>query len=320
MEDFIQDAVLSDPRSISEKSQDHVHDTTYSGLPVTWVEKPMTSWVTTSQRNQDGSFSCVAQSSATAVEKLTKNVISAANYQLRTNKPGEGMFLQNMGDISKNQGTILESLVPSQKIGDPQLDSIVLPPLTIKITGYRTFNTIDIDLIAQAIQAYGNCLLIFSSNPAEWQRTPVYLGGETTFGHCICATDFTLIKGVKTLICMDSAGQYSSPTGLRLITEDFLTKRCRGAMYYLGVLIGQNQPPVAFNVDLKYGDSGPEVSKLQEYLVCKGYLVIPPGTSYGFYGPLTKNAVFQLQLKYGILGNNGFNFGPRTRLVINSQS
>lgn len=320
MLDYIPHGALDDTRSPEEKAKDHFHEDLYSGLPVTWVEKSMTSWITTTQRNQDGSFSCVKQSSATAIETLTKQIISAATYQLRSNKPGEGMFLQNCGDIDYNQGATFESVCPSQNINDAALDSITLPPvLNIKIKGYRTFQTFEIDQIAEAVQAYGNCILVFNSNTDEWKRTPEYLGTPITFGHAICATDFTLINGVKTLVCMDSAGQFSSPTGLRLITEDFLSKRCKGAMYYIGATIGQEQPS-SFNIDLKYGDIGPEVIKLQQFLIKQGYF---KGTPTGFYGDITRQAVYNFQLQnviltpYENLFLRGKIFGPKSRLVAN---
>lgn len=233
MED-IKHGVIADPRPEIAKEKDHTHEQLFSGLPVVWVEKPQNTWKTAYQRDQDGSFSCVKQSSATALEILTKNIISAATYQLRADKTQGGMYLQNCGDIDYNAGATLEQNAPSQNMDDPALDSIKLPPLTIKISGYRTFYAHDIEKVAEAIQAYGQCILSFNSNGQEWQVTPKYLGTPTTFGHAICGIDFTLVNGVKCIICKDSAGKWSSPTGLRIITEDFLNKRYIGAMYYLG--------------------------------------------------------------------------------------
>lgn len=233
--DIIPNAVLKDPRAQQDKEKDHIHEDLFSGFPAVWSEKPKNSWRLTTQRNQDGSFSCVKQSSATAIETLLGKVISAAGYKLREDKTRGGMYLQNCGDIDYNTGTTLEIKAPSENMNDSQMDAIELPLFDIKITGYRTFSKIDIDSIAEAIQAYGNCILVFHSNPIEWQMTPKFVdGAPMTFGHAICAVDFTLINGVKSLICMDSAGQFSSPTGVRIITEDFLNKRCVGGMYYLG--------------------------------------------------------------------------------------
>jgi hypothetical protein len=211
-------------------------------------------------------------------------------------------------------------------MNDPQLDGITLPAnLNIKITGYRTFATIDIESIAEAIQSYGNCLLVFHSVWSEWLLTPVYGGLPTTFGHCINATDFTLINGVKTLVCNDSAGQETSPTGLRLITEDFLNKRCVGAMYYLGATITPVNPTFqyTFNQDFGLGSSGRDVIALQTALQIDGEFP-KAQTITGYYGPITQTAVKAFQAKYKVANpiilwcNGGKLVGPATRLQLNA--
>lgn len=236
-EDFIQDGVLEDTRPIWEIDKDHTHEELYGGLPVVWVEKPQSQWKVTIPRNQANSFSCVKQSSATAMEKFLNKVISAGTYKLRKNAPDGGMYLQNCGDIDYNKGVILEGECKSQFMNDPELDAIDLTgkKYLYKITGYRTFDLVNIDKVAEAIQAYGNCIMTFGSNSQEWERTPIYKGTPVTFGHAICGIDFALVNGVKTIICMDSSGQRTSQDGIRLITEDFLNKRGKDAMYYLGV-------------------------------------------------------------------------------------
>ena len=231
--DDIKNAVIDDPRVIQEIDKDYVHEELYSGMPVVWIEKKQ--WKIPTNRNQDGSFSCVKQSSATAIEVLTKNVISAGTYQLRSNAPSGGMWLQNCGDIDYKQGFVFESLVPSQDMSDPVMDAITLPVLTSKISGYRTFNELNVEKVAEAIQAYGNCILTFGIGSGEWRQTPVYLGTEISFNHAICGVDFALIDGVKTIICMDSAGKGNAPDGVRNITEDYMDKRGKDAMYYLGI-------------------------------------------------------------------------------------
>ena len=255
MNDIIPNGVLPDSRPLDRQALDHRHEDLYGGLPAVWLEKPQSTWFLPSQRNQSTSYSCLYQSAATAIESINRNVQSAIPYKLRSGGAGsQGDFLQNVGDVLYNTGTVLESDCPSENMSDPQIDATPLPsPMTVKATGYRTIGTITIEAVAEAVQAYGNCILIFSSNTQEWQLTPVYLGTPTTFGHAICATDFTTISGVKTLICRDSAGQFSSPTGVRLITENFLNSRCRGAMYLLGAKIVPPISPVDANASNTVG-------------------------------------------------------------------
>lgn len=67
-------------------------------------------------------------------------------------------------------------------------------------------------------------------------------------------------------------------------------------------------------VSLQPGQSGPEVKKLQEYLVSQGYMAqAEMNTGPGIYGPKTKAAVAKLQQNLGIdtAGYPGY-WGPRT--------
>ena len=192
---FPPDAVHLDPRPPEAKAKDYLHEHLYSGLPAVWLEKPQSTWKLPSQRNQDGSGSCLFQSGASALEVLNKTINSADYYELRADPTQSGSYLGDVGDILYNKGTILESVCPSQNMNDAEMDAVKLPPLTIQISGYRTIsNPKDIEAIAEAVQAYGNCVLVFDSNNDEWQITPVYLGTPTTFGHAICAVDFCLIE------------------------------------------------------------------------------------------------------------------------------
>lgn len=242
--DKINTGVIKDPRPKTEKAKDYLHKDLYSGLPVTWVEK--TEWKLPSERIQDGSSSCVKQSSATAIETLLKNVISAGTYKLRSNYPQEGMWLQDCGNLDKNNGTVFEMICPSQNMSEDTMNNLELPKLfNVKITGYRTFDKPTIDEVAEAIQAYGNCILVFNSNPGEWKETPKYNGHTITFGHAICGCDYGLKGGNKVIACRDSAGS----SRVRYITEDFLNKRCKGAMYYVGATISQPQGTWAQMID-----------------------------------------------------------------------
>ena len=48
---------------------------------------------------------------------------------------------------------------------------------------------------------------------------------------------------------------------------------------------------VVFNTNLTVGSQGSDVTELQQMLVTKGFLQMPAGVSYGYFGPLTKAAV-----------------------------
>ncbi len=226
--------VIEDNRPKSEKRKDYVHIA--GSVMINWQEKPQNTWKRYTQRFQAGSYSCLFQSMAKAMETLTSTVMSASEYFWRSNYPAEGAWLQNLGDIAKNRHFTSEIKSPSQNQSEAQMNQIKPLVTVIGATAYAFPNFKSIDEIAEAIEAYRHCLLTFGSNGDEWQKTPVYLGTPVTFGHCICAIDYTLINGKKVLICEDSSGQWSSSDGLRLITEDFLMKRGTGALYINGIV------------------------------------------------------------------------------------
>lgn len=234
--------VLEDPRPVEAKEKDHLH--LAGATPVVW--KPLGDIILPTQRVQDGSSSCVFQSASTALEILLKKTCSATPYFWRKNYPSAGAYLQDVGDIFLNRYTTTESLSPSQNQNEGTMNSI--KPLTtmLGITGYKQINTSNIDDIAEAIQAYGQCLMTFGSNGEEYQITPYFSGKPVEFYHCICGVGFGLRDGIKVIVARDSAGQNSSPEGIRFITQDFLNKRNTGALYFTGskdVTVKQDTPP-----------------------------------------------------------------------------
>lgn len=68
---------------------------------------------------------------------------------------------------------------------------------------------------------------------------------------------------------------------------------------------------------LTIGSTGSEVVELQQMLVAKGYLVMPAGVSYGYFGGLTQSAVAKLQVAYAISPAAGY-YGPVTAAKVNS--
>jgi len=67
----------------------------------------------------------------------------------------------------------------------------------------------------------------------------------------------------------------------------------------------------SYTRSLTIGSNGTDVTELQMTLVAKGYLVMPTGVAYGYFGTLTKNAVAAFQTANGITPAAGY-FGPIT--------
>lgn len=226
--------VVRDPRKRKEKRKDYKHIS--GSVPIVWKEKSRSEWKRYKQRFQSSSFSCVFQSCAKALETMGCDVMSASEYFWRKNYPTQGAYLQDAGEILRKRYFTSESKSPSQNQNEATMNVIKPLDTFMGITGYAFVAPKNINQIAEAIEAYGHCVLTFESNGDEWKETPICKGTNTTFGHAICAVDYALVNGVKTLICEDSSGQWTSPDGSRLITESFLSKRNTGAMYFTGLV------------------------------------------------------------------------------------
>jgi hypothetical protein len=230
----IPDGVIKDPRPLEKIAEDYQH---ISGVvSVNWKELDLSKLNLTSIRNQNGSYSCVFQAGASALEALTGIIISATPYFWRKNYPEKGSWLQDMGDIFYNRYTTREDLSASQNQSEPQMNQLKQLTTFLGITGYRQPTTKNIDQIAEAIESYKQCIVTYESNNDEYFHngvTPKYLASPITFGHAICAQQYGLINGVKTLVCRDSA-RNNIMVGVTLITEEFHLKRNTGALYFLG--------------------------------------------------------------------------------------
>jgi len=89
--------------------------------------------------------------------------------------------------------------------------------------------------------------------------------------------------------------------------------------------VGGSTAPVAtnsgykFTKDLTLKSTGADVTALQEKLVAEGYLTMPAGTAYGYFGEVTKKAVIQYQLANKITPAAGY-VGPKTMVYLNAGS
>jgi Putative peptidoglycan binding domain len=72
---------------------------------------------------------------------------------------------------------------------------------------------------------------------------------------------------------------------------------------------------LTLNQNLRVGTSGNDVISLQKFLENKGFLTLPAGTTEGYFGNLTKQALVSFQTSVG-LPNTGY-CGPLTRAIIN---
>lgn len=309
MEDtLLTPGLLEDNRDDVAKSKDYLHTDAElaSAVPLNWIERDPTTWKAYPARNQWKTSTCVAQAAAKALYVLGYDILSAhPQYRGRKNFPGEGMYLYDVGDLIKKPGTVLESIDPSQmKLEvdmNAELSAVVKEEL--KYTQAKGFTYVFVQKsqnwfedIAQQIEQHGHCLLTFGSNYTEWTSIPA-VNGEVKWGHCVCAIDYVIYKGKKYIVIEDSWGANATEfDDRRLISEEFLMARGTGAMYFLKP---QDVIPVKFKFtrNLKKGDTGNDVVKLQDVMKYLGYMSdsIP---SNGIFGPRTFEAVCKFQAAY----------------------
>jgi hypothetical protein len=293
--------LIEDPRTQDQKDQDYKHsEIAPAAIALNW-NRDISGAPKYSVRNQNGSGSCVAQSTAKALEILT-GVIQSAHpiYRRRANFPSFGMYLQDSGEIEKKQGTTTEVLDPSQNMTEEKMDADVTVETPLKDFLYAFPNYQNIDEIAQAIELHKHCKITIGLTYAEYDNAtkPVYDGKPAEAYHCLCGTYyFTDEAGEKCILIEESWGPNFITQ--RIFTESYLKARATGAMYHL---LPSPPPPVQihqFNTDMTVGDSGPEIVFLQNKLKHLGFF--PVGIpSTGNYGNITKNAVAVFQKSVGI--------------------
>ncbi|MDP2650121.1 MAG: peptidoglycan-binding protein [bacterium] len=69
---------------------------------------------------------------------------------------------------------------------------------------------------------------------------------------------------------------------------------------------------------LKTGSEGTDVTKLQEILVAKGFLTMPQGVAYGYFGQMTRKALAAYQGSIGLSAVG--ELGPQTRASLNASA
>ena len=300
--------VVKDPRSEEQKALDYKHSDLTIGATVIWKYKKIEDLKKYTPRNQDGSLSCCAQGSSKGIETIVGEQMSATPpYRHRSNYPNGGMWVQDIGNVWYKFGSCLESEMNSQNMHESEMNAVEITiPTPYKVKGYIQPNCKNIDEIAQAIETWNHCNLIFHANGNEWKGKPVYNGQPINFGHDICGVDYFLDEnGVKCIWIEDSAALTTTLDGQhRIITEDYLKARCEGAIYMLGM--NPLEIPFKFTQTLRLGSRGLQVKKLQEFLKV---------TQDGIFGKITQRALTSFQSTHNLVPDGIV--GPKTREVLN---
>jgi len=103
---------------------------------------------------------------------------------------------------------------------------------------------------------------------------------------------------------------FVSPVSAATVAE--LQAQINALMAQLSAMSGGAAVSSSFTTDLTVGSKGADVTALQQALVAKGFLTMPSGVAYGYFGNLTKSAVAAWQAANGITPAVGY-FGPKSR-------
>ncbi len=290
------------------------------------------------QRFQDDSGTCVAQTTAKMLEVADfKNdgvltVYSATPiFQSRANKPNTGMSMTNALNFSTKYGAYLEKDVPSEHMSDIEVDNAIYntslavhdkPLNSIVLNDYSFYK------VAEAINTFGACMALFKASYNEWcQDVPTGLSDSEAIRHAVTAIDTISHKGVEYIIIEDSYGTWQVKSdlplkaGQRAITKAFFDKHCYGASAFTKWTYGKSEPHKhIFSSTLVYGSTSPEIALLQQKLQQLGYFPMNVKCT-GYYGKITVNAVLAWQVAYKVADLselNGKSFGPKSILVMNT--
>lgn len=297
--------LIEDPRSEAAKQKDYQHiELAPQAVVLNWNRGPEGAPIY-SDRDQNGSGSCVAQASSTALETMLAKIISAHPiYARRFNKPGAGMWLQDAGNIIKNFGTTTEDKDPSQKMTEDQMNKPVTVETPINGFLYAFPDITNIDQIAAAIEVRKHCDITINGNLQEYaysEKPRVVPGAKLDCPHCICGIYyFTDANGEKCILTKESWG----PNNIRIrhLTESYLKSRGTAAMYFIPPI----PPPVPvkpkfhFTVPLTFGMMNSlGVKNLQDILKYENLMDIKV-TSTGNYLQITAGAYYQWQIKHNV--------------------
>jgi len=325
-----------DNRTDKEKQQDfRLGEIRASGI-VEFEEREPVSYTV---RNQDGSGSCVAQTTAKMLEIWDfKNdndltVYSATPiYQARLVKQPGMSYIDAFG-FSVKKGTFLERDINSQNIDDTAIDATKVDfskAQTIRPTNYVAL-PINYYAVASEIDHSGAVMVWIKCSYEEWsQDVPTGNSSSEAVRHSVCAVDKIKWNGIEYIIIEDSWGKWLKKSdlplkdGQRAITKEFFDKHC----YFAGAFTsfsfdGGVKPSWNWKKSMKYGQTSEDIKKFQEVLKYEKFFPSNQECT-GFFGGITARATIKWQVAHGM---NDFanetdmrkvQAGPKTLAIINN--
>lgn len=340
--------VIEDIKTIEQTAKTgwNIDEVLAGSAPFSWEKKSIDKLKNYPIWNQYMTSACVAFSKAKqvsiAVFKETGVWIDfspASIYQLRSND-GAGMFVPEANEIVNSRGVTLEALMKSQNLTEKEIAKVkrskvadlIAKAIAEAVVSYLYITDRSIDRIAQTIESGRGVSLLIFATADEYTDTPTVKNKDlkyeqATIRHEVVATDYFIHETYgKVLWIDDSWGVGHGQGGHRIMTEDFLNRRCifADAIDLFSFEGSENKPKFDFAVNMRFGQTSEDIKKLQDML--KYEQELPSNQpSTGYYGYMTASAVLSWQKKNKVDTDieldlsGGRSFGPRSRKVANEK-
>lgn len=281
-------------------------------------------------RDQKATSACVCFAICTALYSTEKEILSPAFlYSQRLNKPGLGSMYWNIGDIVVKQGVCSEDLLPTPTT-ESEINSVQITSddredaLQYKQKSYIFMDNPTIDTITAKVNLGIPVVLSIFATKDEWsQEYPEIIDTTITpstayINHAITALPMgAFIKGGKKYLLIQDSAKFGNLT-FRYLSEEWVEKRVTHGMYFIDLEKADAKWDYVWTRDLKVGDTGEDVRRLQMALQIMG--TFPTNVSCTeYFGGITLKAVKDFQTKYptilqsvGLTKPTGI-FGPATR-------
>jgi hypothetical protein len=339
--------VLIDDRPVKEKEKDFLHEELALGNSL--VEYLTRKQADKSKKkypiaNQLGTQSCAAHSGVMALGiqevyegKPFKVLSPMFIYRKRKNFPSEGMYVHDVGDICRKFGACPFELLPTPKTEKEANSLFVTGKMEDEAKPYRSgeYFSLTKPIMDEYVRVCNNLELPIKlcvwGSVKEWSmEIPEILDPKLTLEKAAVRHLVTVLplsghtyRNKKYFIIQDSS-HFGKKTH-RYISEEWLSKRVVVGQYMLSIpnTVEPTPPPLYdFKVNLKVGDTGVDVTRVQEFLKSQGFFPDMPCTEY--YGGLTRKGVEDFQIAhsnkilafFGLTKPTGY-WGEKTREVAN---
>ena len=232
---------------------------------------------------------------------------SARFIYSQTFYPNGGSTGRDNSDLVVKQGWGRESLVTSYDNGKPPTeafmrlktgitDAVQLDAALDKALSYASVNS-SIDEIACSIRDNNGCVLgVVGQNNGTWLSKFPSPPTKGEWRHWMYAVAALVIDGKKYIKVVNSWGVDTGEAGYQYLPEEYFTG---GWIFEAWTIMMNAIYRHTFSKPMTYGDTSTDVVYLQRCLQSLG-LFPKEQECTGFYGVITKNAVFEFQKKYVI--------------------